>query len=213
MTSAADPKPGNTKTVILDAAAACFSKNGSEATSIDDIARYLGATKGKIYHHFRSKGELLYAVRLRSVTLTMDNVKPHFQTGATPQHGLGEMARAHVKAIIENLTYHQVVVEGIRASGGKSTTEFEREMLAKIRASQRQYRDMYCEVVNAGIVQGVFRQQQVSVAVQCTLMLLNSPVYWYSRPAENVEQNCLDIASQIAGMALGALGFQSDSAV
>ncbi|MGD9915173.1 MAG: TetR/AcrR family transcriptional regulator [Rhizobiaceae bacterium] len=43
---------------ILRTAALCFMERGYYATSIDDVARKLGATKGRIYHHFPSKGDL-----------------------------------------------------------------------------------------------------------------------------------------------------------
>ena len=36
---------------ILDAAAECFMEQGFHATSIDAVARRMGATKGRVYHH------------------------------------------------------------------------------------------------------------------------------------------------------------------
>ena len=48
------------RTEILDAAAVCFSKTGFSATSINDIADQLTATKGMVYHHYRSKAELFF---------------------------------------------------------------------------------------------------------------------------------------------------------
>ena len=45
---------------ILDAAALCFMERGFNATSIDDIARRLSATKGMVYHYFSSKAELFF---------------------------------------------------------------------------------------------------------------------------------------------------------
>ena len=47
---------------ILEAAAACFEERGFASTSIDDVARRLGSTKGRIYHHFSSKTDLFAAV-------------------------------------------------------------------------------------------------------------------------------------------------------
>ncbi len=45
---------------ILDASARCFMEHGFKATSIDDIARRLGATKGMVYHYFDSKSDLFF---------------------------------------------------------------------------------------------------------------------------------------------------------
>ena len=63
---------------ITDSEAGCFAKMGSDGTFIDDIARYLGATKGRVYHHFRSKVELTLAVRSRSVETNFESMQPFF---------------------------------------------------------------------------------------------------------------------------------------
>lgn len=55
--------PQETVDKILDAAQALFLTQGYEHTSIQDIIDRLGGlTKGAIYHHFKSKEEILSAV-------------------------------------------------------------------------------------------------------------------------------------------------------
>ncbi len=44
---------------ILDAAHKCIDKKGYRATTIDDIAKVAGITKGAVYHHFKSKESIL----------------------------------------------------------------------------------------------------------------------------------------------------------
>jgi AcrR family transcriptional regulator len=43
---------------ILNAAMRCYSKKGYHATTMDDITRESGLTKGGIYWHFKSKWEI-----------------------------------------------------------------------------------------------------------------------------------------------------------
>jgi AcrR family transcriptional regulator len=50
---------------LADAALQLFCKQGYFATTIDDIARFAGATKGAVYHHYRSKEELFEAAITR----------------------------------------------------------------------------------------------------------------------------------------------------
>ncbi len=45
---------------LLAAAARLFSKKGYRATTTDEIARAAGLTKGALYHHFKSKEDVLY---------------------------------------------------------------------------------------------------------------------------------------------------------
>ena len=55
--------PEETVRLILDTAIPLFMKNGYEHTSIQDITDHLGGlSKGAIYHHFKSKEDLLAAV-------------------------------------------------------------------------------------------------------------------------------------------------------
>ncbi len=51
-----------TKQVILEAALSLFSEKGYDKTSLSDVARTAGVTRGAIYWHFEDKGELLCAL-------------------------------------------------------------------------------------------------------------------------------------------------------
>ena len=55
--------PEETVNLILDVAFRLFMEKGYEHTSIQDIIDHLGGLgKGAIYHHFKSKEDILYAV-------------------------------------------------------------------------------------------------------------------------------------------------------
>ena len=51
-----------TRLRILEAGLHLFSRRGYEGASMDDIALELEATKGLLYHYFRSKEEILAAI-------------------------------------------------------------------------------------------------------------------------------------------------------
>ena len=51
-----------TKEKIIASAIDLFSKKGFNFTSISDIAKSTGITKGAIYHHFENKDAIFYAV-------------------------------------------------------------------------------------------------------------------------------------------------------
>ena len=55
--------PEETRNLIVDTAARLFVEKGYERTSIQDIINNLGGlSKGAIYHHFKSKDEIMNAV-------------------------------------------------------------------------------------------------------------------------------------------------------
>jgi AcrR family transcriptional regulator len=61
---------------ILSAAATASSERGYAATSIDDVARRLGATKGRVYHHFSSKGDLFAQVFKTGMDMNFEAIAP-----------------------------------------------------------------------------------------------------------------------------------------
>jgi len=47
---------------IIDTARAMFTENGFDATQMADISKKMNVAAGTVYHYFKSKTELLYAV-------------------------------------------------------------------------------------------------------------------------------------------------------
>ena len=69
-----------TRNRILDFAEHVFSEKGVSRTSLDDLARAAGVTRGAIYWHFRNKAELFDAMMAR-ITLPMEEVTQRAQGG------------------------------------------------------------------------------------------------------------------------------------
>lgn len=199
-----DQKPSS-KTQILDAAAACFMTLGSDVASIDDIARSLGATKGRIYHHFSSKGALLSAVRMRAVMFILDAVAPIADASKTPSETLHDMAYTHVLKVLETLPYHRVVLQHYRKNAAKSTTDYERELISEIEVKRAEYENLYRDILEKGMENGEFVKRDQSVALHSVLLMLNSPVFWFTPLETNKRKNRDEIASQLAVMAVACL--------
>ena len=60
-----------TRNRILDAAERVFSEDGVSRTSLEDIAREAGVTRGAIYWHFKDKSDI-FAAMVNRVTLPME---------------------------------------------------------------------------------------------------------------------------------------------
>lgn len=193
------------KDEIIEAAANCFAQNGIEKTSIDDIGAKMGASKGKVYHHFRSKAELLLAIRQRSILSVVSRVKPIAETPAPTASRFLNMAEAHVVGILTDLPYHRVVVENLRTGLGHEMGDNERASLVEIKELQSSYEDLFRDVIDAGQKDTSFRQQSVSVAVNCVIVLLNAPIFWYQPRIQDTKNSHNKIAQQISRMALGSI--------
>ena len=68
--------PEETVSLILDVAFRLFMEKGYEHTSIQDIIDHLGGlSKGAIYHHFKSKEDIMYAVMERMTAQSNEEMK------------------------------------------------------------------------------------------------------------------------------------------
>lgn len=68
--------PEETVNLILDVAFRLFMEKGYDHTSIQDIIDHLGGlSKGAIYHHFKSKEDIMYAVMERMTAQSNEKMK------------------------------------------------------------------------------------------------------------------------------------------
>jgi AcrR family transcriptional regulator len=193
------------KSEILDAAAHCFMMLGAEAASVDDIAAQLGSTKGRIYHHFSSKGALLAAVQLRAAGFTHRAVEKVVDPSLPAIGSLDKMARSHIYEVLNSLPYHKVILQTYSGARAKAVTEVERALQDKLRSGQRQYELLFRREVARGMAEGSFASRNLTVAVAGLLLILNSPVFWY-RPERGASQEFIDtIARDVSAMALASL--------
>ena len=98
---------------ILEAAAHCFMERGYSATSIDDVARRLGATKGRIYHHYSSKSDLFADVFRFGMEMNYKAIEPLRHSREKAVERWRKMAFVHVVQMITKRQFQRVVWEGV----------------------------------------------------------------------------------------------------
>lgn len=73
-----------TREALLDAAELLFARQGVSRTSLQDIAKAAGVTRGAVYWHFEDKAELFNAMMART-TLPMEDTLKAIDTDAAAQ--------------------------------------------------------------------------------------------------------------------------------
>lgn len=176
---AADAQPTRPAALaVLDAAARCFAERGFAATSVDDVARRLNATKGRVYHHYASKTDLFFAVYRRGMDLNFAALAR--VADAPPVPRLRAMCVAHAETIMREQAFQRVIVEGVflhRFGTGSPRHHDELRRLIDLR-------DDYERLFRAAIEDATGRDG--AIAVKSCLAVLNSTVFWYRErtPAE-----------------------------
>lgn len=86
---------------ILAAALRCFSEKGYHEATMDDLAREAGLSKGSLYWHFKSKGEVFAGL---SAAYALELVRGWDALAASHQGGVIELMRRIGDVSIETLS-------------------------------------------------------------------------------------------------------------
>src|SRR5919199_18489 len=87
-----EPNGDGARDEIIRAAAQLFMEFGFTATTIDAVAERLGATKGRIYHYYRSKAELYFDVQTAAMERLFREIEPIARPPGRPAGRLHHMA-------------------------------------------------------------------------------------------------------------------------
>jgi len=101
-------RKARTREAILTAATRLFARRGVEATSLDDIAREIGRTKGAIYANFKNKRELVYALLDRHEVPV--DLSALWKEGVPLADRLAEAGR-HLAALLKTVPRDTVILD------------------------------------------------------------------------------------------------------
>lgn len=161
-----------TQKAIVDAAAELFARQGFGATSLDDIAEMLGATKGALYYHIKNKEEIL---RLIYIMVLSASEEPLRQIVEAPLPPLEKLCRA-----IE----HQTATAADRSP---AMTVFYREhhhlsgpFAREIVLRKKVYEQYFAQIILEGQRAGVFTPEvDPKIATFGLLGMCNWLSQWY----------------------------------
>lgn len=196
----------NSRADILEAAAICFMERGYTETSIDDVARSLGATKGRIYHHFRSKADLFAEVFRAGMDMNYAAIAPHRTLPGPASVRWKRMALVHVMQMITTRAFQRAVWMGVEMHLRGATTPEQRSVFAGLLQSRTDYGNIFREIIVGARAEGDFDFGNVSIANQLMFMTLNSPIFWYAPRVGETRADIEDLARQVVICAWRGLG-------
>jgi TetR/AcrR family transcriptional repressor of nem operon len=146
------PKPPSARAKLLDAALTLIRTNGYSATSVDDLCKAVGVTKGAFFHHFPSKEALAVAAagawtdiaEQRIFTLPdwtriadpLDRLMGHIEFRLAMLDGPAEGFTCLVGTMVQE-TYHSS--DPIRAACDASITAYAQRLAEDIEAAIDKY--------------------------------------------------------------------------
>lgn len=193
------------KQEILEMAAACFMEQGFHATSIDDVARRLGATKGRVYHHYSSKTDLFFDVHREGMARLFAAVEPAMAMPGDGVTVLAAMLRGHALALMNHHTFESVVVQGVHLHRFGATTPAQRQVLDELIASRDRFEALFKTQAAAAKADGSLADLDVSIAVKTMLGALQWSLIWYRPEADSGPQSRDALADKMVQTLMGGL--------
>ncbi|MBV7484563.1 TetR/AcrR family transcriptional regulator [Bordetella sp. BOR01] len=169
---------------ILQTAAECFMEQGFHATTLDDVARRMGATKGRIYHYYASKVDLFFDIHRHGMALLFGAVEPAMQTPGNSMAVLEAMLMAHAKALLEHHAYESVVVQGVQLHRFGALTPAQRQVLDELIASRDRFELLFKQQMAVAKADGSLADLDISIAVKTVLGGLQWSLIWYRPEAD-----------------------------
>ncbi len=143
---------------ILDAARACFIRNGYGHTRVDDIAKEAGLSKGGVYFHFSSKREIFDALLERQQGRTASIVAEVQGTGGTIVEKLTRLGGALTRAFADGGDHGKFLVVlaemGIR----------EDDVFKRVADAHALYVELIAQFIQQGIDAGELRDVDPKMA-------------------------------------------------
>lgn len=157
---------------ILDAAAKVFRKKGYHHATISDVAREVGLQKGSLYHHIKSKEELLYEIIMSALALYLESLRGIVVNEKPADRVLREAIIAHMQPIDIHFDQIYVFLNEMGSLSPEYREEVDREL--------ENYERLWIKILEGGKVDGLFRPD-----LDCKMTMLwifgmcNWIVRWY----------------------------------
>lgn len=111
---------------ILDVAAGLFSEKGFDATSMSEVARHAGVSKGNVFHHFGSKHELYLEVIREACRDSSEVLQQGRDKGGPVAGQLSAFLAHHLESLLRREQVSRLVIREVMESspeGGKELAE------------------------------------------------------------------------------------------
>jgi AcrR family transcriptional regulator len=174
-------------------AARLIREKGFDATSINEISRAIGITKGGLYYYIRGKHDLLYRIMKHGLD-EVESWTREIQHVDDPDEQLRRLIRRHIEAIARGRGALTAITEEVNA--------LDDERRVELLAMKRSYFDFLRDILGRLQAEGRLRDTDLAVAAFNVLGMILHFARWY-RPDGRLSPG--QIADQITDMAIHGL--------
>jgi AcrR family transcriptional regulator len=163
------PQDETTRQRIVRVSTELFARNGFHGTGITELSDAVGLGRGALYHHIRTKEELLFEISMELLAGMVAEAERLLAGEDDPEVKLRVLARALVREHATRSDGWALVVTEIRA-----LTPEHRETVLEARGA---YEQIWADVLAEGAAAGVVREVD-GLERRAILGMLNSTRRW-----------------------------------
>lgn len=184
----------NRKEQITETAAKLFRKKGYIATTMRDLAAELGIEAASIYHHVKSKEELLETICFDMANKFIMNAKEVNDIYFNAEEKLRLAIKLHIETITLNQNKSAVFLQEWR--------NLSEPNLSKFKMLRDQYENQFTVIIIDGENEDIFDFVDKKFAVLSILSTINFVNEWYNPEGK---MNAAEIAEKLSSFILGGL--------
>lgn len=182
---------------LISAVAAVFVEKGYSGASTRDLASALGLQRGSLYHHIKSKEELLYEVVLKPVRSIVGDLQHIVESEAPVRVRLSLVVAAHIDAFDRHFPHLFVFLQERFPIGDEQLPQ-----AREIAQLARHYEGLVVALITEGMADGSLRDDlNPQTAARALLGMCNWMHKWY-RPSHDAGD---DIARTFSAIFLDGL--------
>lgn len=178
-----------TRDDVLDAAAQVFRRKGFHGASMSDIAAALSVQKPSLYHHVKSKQEMLLALLDRALILLTDHMASISAQALPADQKLRRMIRGYLSVLAEHADLTAVLLFEHRSLDKKSH--------ARHVPQRDKFEAQWRDVLNEGLQKKIFDVKDTGLAVRALMGVMNWTLTWYrpdgEKTIEEIADECADL--------------------
>lgn len=180
---------------VSRAAVELFARQGFANTSVQQIVELAGVTKGAMYHYFRSKDDLLFAIYDGMLTLQSEHLAKIVARGLPIANALRAACIDVIETSIDFLPEGTVFFRSMHMLSVARQDE--------VKHRRRAYNDAFAAIISAGQAEGIYRSD-IPMAVLAANFFsdLHYLSQWYS--PDGAEDKSL-IAEQLTDLFLAGI--------
>jgi TetR/AcrR family transcriptional regulator, cholesterol catabolism regulator len=185
---------GGSRRLILDHAARLLRSNGYHQTSLREIAEAVGIRKASLYHHFRSKEEIVEAVVNDGVRFVREAVAAALQAAdaADPHGRLQAAIAAHLAALHGHSDYTCASIKVFSFGENNPAPE-------SVRRIRRDYDDLWRALIDELAGVGALTPGIAPERLRLFLLgAMNGSIDWYREGRFDIAQLAGELAALVA---------------